>query len=99
MSLTSPIRPLYQAQTYRSLLFLAAGLPIAAIVLGLVIAGWTTIALLAITPLVVPLLLGYRAMVGLLARGDAKLDRSLLGGLPDPPAWSVGPGLRGWGDT
>jgi signal transduction histidine kinase len=95
MSLTSPIRPLYQAQTYRSLLFLAAGIPIAAVVLGLVIAGWTSIAVLAITPLVVPLLLGYRALVGLLARGDAKLARSLLGVRPDPPAWSEGRGF--WG--
>lgn len=95
MSLTAPIRPLFQAQTYRSLLFLAAGIPIAAIVLGLVIAGWTSIAVLAITPLVVPLLLGYRALVGLLARGDAKLARSLLGVLPDPPAWSEGTGF--WG--
>ena len=95
MSLTSPIRPLYQAQTYRNLLFLAAGIPIAAVVLGLVIAGWTSIAVLAITPLVVPLLLGYRALVGLLARGDAKLARSLLGVRPDPPAWSEGTGF--WG--
>ncbi len=95
MSLTSPVRPLYQAQTYRSLLFLAAGIPIAAVVLGLVIAGWTSIAVLAITPLVVPLLLGYRALVGLLARGDARLARSLLGVRPDPPAWSEGTGF--WG--
>jgi signal transduction histidine kinase len=95
MSLTSPIRPLYQAQTYRNLLFLAAGIPIAAVVLGLVIAGWTSIAVLAITPLVVPLLLGYRALVGLFARGDAKLARSLLGVRPDPPAWSEGRGF--WG--
>jgi signal transduction histidine kinase len=95
MSLTSPIRPLYQAQTYRSLLFLAAGIPIAAVVLGLVIAGWTSIAVLAITPLVVPLLLGYRALVGVLARGDARLARSLLGVRPDPPAWSEGTGF--WG--
>ena len=43
-----------QAQTYRDLLFLVAGIPIAAVVLGLVIAGWTSIAVLAITPLVVP---------------------------------------------
>ena len=72
MQLTAPIRPLYQAQTYRNLLFLSAGIPIAAVVLGLVIAGWTSIAVLAITPLVVPLLLGYRGAVGLLARGDAR---------------------------
>jgi signal transduction histidine kinase len=91
----SIIRPLFQAQTYRNLLFLSAGIPIAAVVLGLVIAGWTSIAVLAITPLVVPLLLGYRALVGLLARGDAKLARSLLGVRPDPPTWSEGTGF--WG--
>ena len=75
----SIVRPLFQAQTYRDLLFLAAGIPIAAVVLGVLIAGWTSIAVLAITPLVVPLLLGYRGVVGLVARGDASLARSLLG--------------------
>src|SRR5262249_17340665 len=78
MSITAPIRPLYQAQTYRDLLFVTAAVPVAAIALGVVIAGWTSIAVLAITPLVVPVLLGYRGVVGLLARGDAALARSLL---------------------
>jgi signal transduction histidine kinase len=95
MSITSPIRPLYQAQTYRDLLFVAAGIPIAAVVLGVVIAGWTSIAVLAITPLVVPLLLGYRAVVGLLARGDAALGRRLLGAEAGPPVHSAGRGF--WG--
>lgn len=95
MSITAPIRPLYQAQTYRDLLFVAAGIPIAAVVLGVVIAGWTSIAVLAITPLVVPLLLGYRGAVGLLARGDASLARSLLGADAGPPISSEGRGF--WG--
>ena len=30
MSMTAPIRPLYQAQTYRSLLFLVMAVPVAA---------------------------------------------------------------------
>jgi hypothetical protein len=89
------IRPLFQAQTYRDLLFLAAGIPIAAVVLGVVIAGWTTIAVLAITPLVVPVLLGYRGAVGMLARGDAALARSLLGTAAGPPISSAGRGF--WG--
>src|SRR5436309_1452287 len=47
MSITAPFRPLVQAQTYRALLFIAVGIPIAAVVLGLLIAGWTSIAWLA----------------------------------------------------
>ena len=95
MSVTKPIRPLFQAQTYRDLLFVAAGIPIAAVVLGVVIAGWTSIAVLAITPFVVPLLLGYRGVVGLLARGDAALARSLLHADAGPPISSAGSGF--WG--
>ncbi len=91
----SIIRPLFEAQTYRNLLFLVAGIPIAAVVLGLVIAGWTSIAVLAITPLVVPVLLGYRGAVGLVARVDASLARSLLGTTAGPPVSSAGRGF--WG--
>jgi signal transduction histidine kinase len=95
MSITAPFRPLVQARTYRALLFIAAGIPIAAVVLGVLIAGWTSIALLAITPLVVPILLGYRGVVGLLARTDAALARSLLGTDTGPPVSSAGRGF--WG--
>jgi signal transduction histidine kinase len=95
MSITAPFRPLVQAQTYRAVLFIAAGIPIAAVVLGVLIAGWTSIALLAITPLVVPILLGYRGVVGLLARTDAALARSLLGTDAGPPVSSAGRGF--WG--
>jgi signal transduction histidine kinase len=95
MSITSPIRPLYQAQTYRDLLFLAAAVPVAALALGFMVAGWTSIAVLAITPLVVPVLLGYRGAVGLLARTDATLARSLLGADTVPPTASAGRGF--WG--
>jgi hypothetical protein len=91
----SVIRPLFQRQTYRDLLFLAAGIPIAAVVLGVLVAGWTSIAVLAITPLIVPVLLGYRGAVGLLARGDAALARTLLGTDAGPPAFSSGRGF--WG--
>ena len=89
MSITSPIRPLYQAQTYRELAFLAAAIPVAVLALGAMVAGWTTIVVLAITPLVVPVLLGYRGVVGLLARADARLARSLLAIETGPPIGSV----------
>jgi signal transduction histidine kinase len=95
MSIASPFRPLAQARTYRALLFVAAGIPVAAVVLGVLVAGWTSIVVLAITPLVVPLLLGYRGVVGLLARADARLARSLLGSEVGPPVSSVGRGF--WG--
>jgi signal transduction histidine kinase len=95
MSITALIRPLYQAQTYRDLLFVAAGIPIAALALGFMIAGWTSIVVLAITPLLVPVLLGYRGAVGLLARADAAMARSLLGTDTGPPIVSSGRGF--WG--
>ena len=40
----SVIRPLFQPQTYRDLLFLVVGIPIAAVVFGVLVAGWTSIA-------------------------------------------------------
>jgi len=89
------IRPLIQRQTYRDLAFLAAGIPAAALTFGLFVAGWATIAVLAITPLVVPVLLGFRGAAGLLARADARMARSLLGVDVDPPIQSPGRGF--WG--
>jgi hypothetical protein len=90
MFLTIPFRPLFQARTYRDLLFVAAAIPIAAVVLAVVLAGWIAVAVLAITPLVVPVLVGYRGAIGLLARADAGLSRSLLDVTAEPPISSGG---------
>jgi hypothetical protein len=90
MFLTIPFRPLFQARTYRDLLFVAAAIPVAAVVLAVVLAGWIAVAVLAITPLVVPVLVGYRGAIGLLARADAGLARSLLGVTAEPPISSGG---------
>ncbi|HKP19095.1 MAG TPA: sensor domain-containing protein [Gaiellaceae bacterium] len=95
MSLIAPFRPWFQAQTYRDLLHLATAVPIAAVVLALLTAGWTAIGVLLITPLVVPVLLAYRGAVGLLARTEAALAHSLLGVATDPPTSSCGRGF--WG--
>jgi signal transduction histidine kinase len=79
MTILTPFRDLFRPQTYRVLLYLVSALPIAAFVLGLLISGWTSLAVLAITPLVVPVLIGYRGAVGLLARADGALAKTLLG--------------------
>src|SRR5262245_16998161 len=95
MSISNLFRPFLRADTYRTLLFLAASAPIGAAALGLLIAGWTSTAVFAITPLVVPVLVGFRWAVGLLAGADAALARSLLGVETRPPLSSGGSGF--WG--
>jgi hypothetical protein len=90
MFLKAPFRPLFQARTYRELLFVAAAIPLAAVVLAVVLAGWIAVAVLAITPLVVPVLVGYRRAIGILARADAGLSRSLLEVTAEPPVSSGG---------
>ena len=84
------LRPFVRAETYRSLVFLLAALPLAAVVLALLIAGWTTTLVLAITPLVIFVLVGFRACVGLVARVDAALRAGLLGVEAEPPISSGG---------
>jgi signal transduction histidine kinase len=93
----SLFRPIFRADTYRSLLFLAAAVPVAAVALGFLIAGWTSAAVLAITPLVIPILIGFRGAIGLLARADAALGRSLLDADTHPEISSGGSGFWGRG--
>ena len=62
-------------RTIRTLLFLFAAVPVGALALAVLIAGWTVVAVLAITPLVVPALIGFRAAVGGLTRFDTPGDR------------------------
>src|SRR3954454_16119177 len=59
-------------------LFLLSGLPAAAAWFALLLAGWLTAALLAITPLVVPVLLALRWATRTLAAGEAAVARELL---------------------
>src|SRR4051794_22096572 len=84
------LRPFASADTYRSLVFLVLALPLAGVVLALLIAGWTVTLVLAITPLVIFVLVGYRGAVGLVARVDAALARGLLGVEVEPPIASGG---------
>src|SRR4051794_26483070 len=91
------LKPFARGATYRSLAYLLAALPLSAVVLALLIAGWTTTLVLAITPLVVFCLVGYRAAVGIVARGDALLARGLLGVDTEPPLSAGGSWFWGRG--
>jgi signal transduction histidine kinase len=75
----------------RTLLFLLASIPLAALSLGVLIAGWVAVSVLAITPLGVPALVGFRAAVGGVARLDAEIANRLLGTALRPPRRLPGP--------
>jgi signal transduction histidine kinase len=75
----------------RTLLFLLASVPLAALAFGVLLAGWIVISVLAITPLGVPALVGFRAAVGAVAWLDAELSNRLLGTSARPALRSPGP--------
>lgn len=77
-------------RTIRTLLFMLAAVPVGAAALAVLIAGWSVVVSLAITPLVVPALMGFRAAVGGLARFDAGLANALLETATRPDLTSPG---------
>jgi signal transduction histidine kinase len=79
------------ATRLRTLVFLAAALPVAAIGLAVLIAGWVLVACLAITPLVVPALVAFRVATGGASWVDAWLANGLLGTSVATPVTSPGP--------
>jgi signal transduction histidine kinase len=87
------LRPFVRAHTYRAFLFYAGQLALAVAGFVVIVAGWLITALLAITPLVVPLLIGLRYAVWALALGEAALGRTLLGRDLKPGAPPVGSGF------
>jgi signal transduction histidine kinase len=91
------IAPLGRAATYRSLLFLGSALVTGSVAFGLLLTGWLLAAgTVFLTPLVVPVLVGFRAAVGALARGESWLARDLLGA--DARGGKVNAGGKGfWG--
>ncbi|HET8528026.1 MAG TPA: sensor domain-containing protein [Gaiellaceae bacterium] len=66
-------------RTFNHFLYLLAGLPAAVAWFGLLLAGWLAAALLAVTPLLGPVLVAFRWATRGLALGDAALARGLLG--------------------
>jgi hypothetical protein len=73
-------------RSLRTLAFLITAVPMGILGAAVLLVVWTLAPLLAITPAVVPVLMGFRAAVGWLARVEGVLVRSLLGVPVRPPA-------------
>jgi signal transduction histidine kinase len=87
------LSPFTRAETYRALLFYIATLALGVGGFVVVLAGWCLTACFAITPLVVPLLIGLRIGVGAIAAAEAAVARDLLGVAGRPPLVTPGEGF------
>ncbi len=73
------LAPLTSVQSYRTLLFLLTAVPLGAVGATVLLTGWTVALTLVITPLIVPVLVGFRPAVGSIAQAEAALASTLLG--------------------
>jgi signal transduction histidine kinase len=87
------LRPIASPAPYKALVFYVAQLAVGVVAFPLLIVGWVITLLCCITPLVVPLLIGLRVGVGLLAQAQAALARVLLGVSVHPASWTPGEGF------
>jgi signal transduction histidine kinase len=87
------LAPVTSVDTYRALLFYIATLALGVAGFVVVVAGWCVTACFAITPLVVPLLIGLRSGVGAIAAAQAAVGRDLLGVAGRPPLATRGEGF------
>ena len=85
--------PFVRPQTYRAVAFHVGNLILGVVAFTVLLAGWIVTLVLCITPLVVPLLMGLRGAVGVLAHAQASLANALLGADVHPPAWTPGTGF------
>jgi signal transduction histidine kinase len=69
--MSNVFRPLVERRTYRDLIYLLSGVPLAAAWFALLLAGWLTVGLLSVTPL--------RWATWLAAEAEAAVARGLLG--------------------
>jgi signal transduction histidine kinase len=91
--MTRILRPFVSSDTYAALLYYLATVVLGSLALALLIVGWTTTCVFAITPLVVFILVGFRFGVGALAGAEAGLARELLGVNVRPPMASTASGF------
>jgi signal transduction histidine kinase len=75
---------------FRTLLYLLLALPLGAVTLASMVAGWVLCTLSAVTPLAPAALTGFRAVIGGLVRVDAALAGALLGITAESPTRSPG---------
>lgn len=80
-----------RTQPAKTLLYLLTAIPLGAVGAAILLAGWIVVAVLAITPLLVPALVAFRAVVGGLARLEGRTANTLLATRTTPPAGSPGP--------
>jgi signal transduction histidine kinase len=92
-ALLRPLAPFARGDTYRALLFYVSTLVLGTLGFVVVCAGWSITVCFAITPLVVPILIGFRTGVGFLAKAQASLARDLLGTNTRPAALTGGRGF------
>jgi signal transduction histidine kinase len=73
------LKPFVSPETYRALIYYLGTVVLGSVGLALLIVGWTAAVVLAITPLVVLVLVGFGLGVGALAAAEAGLATELLG--------------------
>jgi signal transduction histidine kinase len=73
------LKPFVSAETFRALVYYLGTVVLGSVGLALLIVGWTAAVVLAITPLVVLVLVGFGLGVGALAAAEAGLATELLG--------------------
>jgi signal transduction histidine kinase len=73
------LAPLRSVETYRALLYYLVGLALGSLAFAVLLGGWIATLVLAITPLVFPLLFGLRWAVGQLSRLQGMAVNALLG--------------------
>ncbi|HEX6788917.1 MAG TPA: sensor histidine kinase [Gaiellaceae bacterium] len=78
-------------QAAKTFVYLLTAIPLGAIGFATLVAGWVVVSVLAITPLVVPALVAFRAAVGGIARLEGRVANALLGTRTAPPMRSAGP--------